>query len=663
MMTTRAAASGLVSVDRETSLVVPTNARDRQPSDSSSLGSTAWDASEALHVRRAVFAAPLQPQPSPHAYVENIFSPAMYAAMERFYPADSPALRRWDNPGDPSVRFGNYSRRQEIHIPAEAQRLTPAQRAFWLDAAAFLHGPVFARALLDRFEPYARSRFGDRIDDPAFVTDRLRGTMIVSQHDADYYLGPHTDRSEKVFTCLFYFPERDGLEHLGTTLYRPLDPGFACSGLVHHDPSHFAATETLPYRPNSALIFARTDVMFHGVRALTSEQLQGSRRRSIQMQFWLHNARPRAACKTSLWASVPAGMRVGADEEIGVRLTNRADCELDSSFPYTTNLSYRWFDSAGMPIAEDGVRTPLPRPLAPGETADGSMRVVAPRAPGRYLLRLSLVQEGVAWFDDIDPDNGAAEPVAVHDRDRAAEAPADIVPDSHDIALGAGWSAPERAGAEIFRRVEHRAIVHVAALRAVRHVLRIVADPAPNARGATFALAARLTDGRELGTVNLAKKGAVTFALPPQSPCAFSVELRAGSALRVFSIAVERTVDVFPAWATAASGFYPLERRDADVFRWVGSDATLTLDPSGTGALEFDAESGPGMRSRPFRLRVLRPGGGEVVSAEVGSRTRVRVPLGDVDRPRSLLLRAEGGGASVDGDPRTLNFRVFPAGA
>jgi hypothetical protein len=624
----------------------------------------AWDAREALHVRAAVFDAPLRPQPSPHVYVENIFSPAMYAAMERFFPADSPALRRWENPGDPSVRFGNYSRRQEIHIPAEAQRLAPDQRAFWLDAAAFLHGPVFARALIDRFEPYARARFGDRIDDPSFVTDQLRGTMIVNQHDPDYYLGPHTDRSEKVFTCLFYFPERDGLDHLGTTLYRPMEPGFRCTGLAHHDPARFAATETMRYRANSALIFARTDVMFHGVGALTAEQLQGSRRRSIQMQFWVHNARPRAACKTTLWASVPAGMRAGADEEVAVRLTNRAASVLDSSFPYTTNLGYRWFDAAGMPIpAEDGVRTQLPRSLAPGETADGSMRVVAPRAPGRYLLRLSVVQEGVAWFDDIDPDNGAAQPVAVHDRARAEDAPADVVPESHDVALGGGWSPPERAGAEIFRRVEQRAIVHVAALRAVRHVLRIVADPGPNARETPFALAARLTDGRELGTVNLAGKGAVTFALPPQSPCAFSVELRAGSAFQVFSIVVERTADVFPAWATAASGFYPLERHAADVFRWVGSDATLTLDPSGTGALEFDAESGPGMRSRPFRLRVLRPGGVEVVSAEVGSRTRVRVPLGDADRPLSLLLRAEGGGASVDGDPRTLNFRVFAAGA
>ena len=268
----------------------------------------AWDQREAEFVRRAVFGAALRAEPSPHLYVENVFSPVTYAEMLRLYPADA-SLHRWENPGEASMRFGNYTRRREIHIPAEAQRLPREQRAFWLEVAAFLHGEHFARTLLARFEPYARARFGDAVDDESFVRDRLRGTMIVNEHDADYYLGPHTDRAEKVFTCLFYFPEHDGLDHLGTTLYRPLEDGFTCGGLAHHDPARFARRETVPYRPNSALMFARTDVMFHGVHALTAQELRGSKRRSIQMQFWVHNARPREACKTTLWAAVsPAAM-------------------------------------------------------------------------------------------------------------------------------------------------------------------------------------------------------------------------------------------------------------------------------------------------------------------------------------------------------------------
>jgi len=650
-----------------------TNARPGALSDSGAVArASSWNGREALHVRRAVFGAQLRPEPSPHVYVESMFSPATYAAMERLFPTDSPALRRWENPGDPSIRFGNYSRRQEIHLPAEAQRLPPEQRAFWLDAATFLHGPDFARTLIDRFTPYARTRFGDRIDDPSFIADHLRGTMIVNQHDSEYYLGPHTDRSEKVFTCLIYFPEHDGLDHLGTTLYRPLEPGFTCTGLAHHDPAGFAPTETIPYRANSALIFARTDVMFHGVHALTTAQLQGSRRRSIQMQFWLHNARPRTECRTRLWASMPAGIGAATDVAIPMRLTNRAQSVLDSGFPYTTNLGYRWFDADGRLVDAEGLRTPLPRPLGPGETVDGSIRVAAPGTPGRYVLRLSVVQEGIAWYDDIDPDNGSAEPVAVYDCAGTADAPNDIVDGGEDIALGEGWYPAERVAGDAFRWVENSAIVHVAAVRPVRHVLRIVAEPGPGVGLRPFELSARLADGRELGTATVSGREAVTFTLPPESPCAFSVELRIGGSggrasahdarvldFRVFSMVVERTGDVFPAWAVPSSGFYPLERADAGVFRWIGGEAIVKLHPSRDDTLEFDAESGPGMQSRPFRLHVLRSDGGEVVTAEIGSRTRVRVPLGAVDRPPSLLLRADGGGASVQGDPRTLNFRVF----
>jgi hypothetical protein len=284
-----------------------------------------WDAAEAIHMRRAVLGAVISSEPSPYVYVENIFSTAAYAAIERSFPTDPNAFRRWSNPGEPSLRFGNYEQRQEIDVPREALALPPAQRDFWTAMAALVCGPNFARTLLDRFEPYARARFGAQIDDPSFVDARLPGSMILNQHDAGYFLGPHTDRSEKVFTCLFYFPEHEGLDHLGTTLYTPLQRDFTCSGLGHYDPARFERGETIPYRPNSALIFARTDIMFHGVHALTAQELQGSRRRGIQMQFWLRNTRPREQCKTTFAAALPATMRAGGEQSVAYELTNRDD--------------------------------------------------------------------------------------------------------------------------------------------------------------------------------------------------------------------------------------------------------------------------------------------------------------------------------------------------
>lgn len=64
------------------------------------------------------------------------------------------------------------------------------------------------------------------------------------------------------------------------------------------------------------------------------------------------------------------------------------------------NLSYRWKDPKGRVLIADGVRTPLPRNLAPGESVRLKMNIAAPERPGRYLIEVTLVQEGVAWFDE-----------------------------------------------------------------------------------------------------------------------------------------------------------------------------------------------------------------------------------------------------------------------
>jgi hypothetical protein len=299
------------------------------------------------------------------------------------------------------------------------------------------------------------------------------------------------------------------------------------------------------------------------------------------------------------------------------------------------------------------------------------MRVVAPRAPGRYLLRVSVIQEGVTWFDDVHPDNGSADAVTVWDGARADAD--DIVADSPDIALGTGWHAPERDAGGAFRWAGEDAVVHVAALRPLRHALNLLVEPGPGVGMRPFELTAQLAGGGDLGTVLVSSKQLVTFALPPQSPRVFSVVLRAAGGgrtyrrdprvlnFRAFDVSVARVADVFPAWAVPVRGFYPAERDGDTLFRWVGGDATVDLHGAHGDVLAFDAESGPGMDCAPFTLRVAGPDGRELATAEVAARTTVRVPLRGVPGAGVLTLRANGGGRVVSGDPRVLNFRVLPA--
>lgn len=81
-----------------------------------------------------------------------------------------------------------------------------------------------------------------------------------------------------------------------------------------------------------------------------------------------------------------------------IRLTNEGWDLWSSEADRNVFTSYHWLDGKGQMVTFDGERTPLPRPIASGETCDVSMTIVAPTAPGNYRLAVDLVREGVTWF-------------------------------------------------------------------------------------------------------------------------------------------------------------------------------------------------------------------------------------------------------------------------
>jgi len=64
-------------------------------------------------------------------------------------------------------------------------------------------------------------------------------------------------------------------------------------------------------------------------------------------------------------------------------------------------LAYHWLDERGNPIVWDGERTPLVRPVEPGETLRQVMHVRGPIPPGRYRLTLDLVEEQRFWLAEL----------------------------------------------------------------------------------------------------------------------------------------------------------------------------------------------------------------------------------------------------------------------
>lgn len=64
----------------------------------------------------------------------------------------------------------------------------------------------------------------------------------------------------------------------------------------------------------------------------------------------------------------------------------------------SVRLAYQWLDTEGNIIIRDGIRTYLEKEMAPGSSAQLNAMIQAPDKPGEYILRLTMIQEGVAWF-------------------------------------------------------------------------------------------------------------------------------------------------------------------------------------------------------------------------------------------------------------------------
>ena len=87
---------------------------------------------------------------------------------------------------------------------------------------------------------------------------------------------------------------------------------------------------------------------------------------------------------------------------VHVEVTNDSSVTWPVTGRSPVNLSYHWRDEEGAIMVHDGLRTPLPHDVRPGETVRSVATVKAPATEGTAFLEFSLVQEGVAWFYECD---------------------------------------------------------------------------------------------------------------------------------------------------------------------------------------------------------------------------------------------------------------------
>jgi len=106
--------------------------------------------------------------------------------------------------------------------------------------------------------------------------------------------------------------------------------------------------------------------------------------------------------------NIPAQMTAGrtATADITIRNTSKSKWPSKSNEKgrNAVHLSYHWFDRKGAVVVFDGLRTPLPHDIQPGESVQLRATIQPPDRAGKYTLEVTLVQESVAWFPERDGD-------------------------------------------------------------------------------------------------------------------------------------------------------------------------------------------------------------------------------------------------------------------
>jgi hypothetical protein len=98
--------------------------------------------------------------------------------------------------------------------------------------------------------------------------------------------------------------------------------------------------------------------------------------------------------------SKPTRLRAGATVTYQVKVNNSGSTPWPSSGPMLVCCCYHIVDTKGDTVIWDGERSVLPGDVAPGEHAQVPVAVTLPEHAGNYILRLTLLQEGAAWFDE-----------------------------------------------------------------------------------------------------------------------------------------------------------------------------------------------------------------------------------------------------------------------
>jgi len=213
------------------------------------------------HVLYRIANAPVHAHPYPHVYVRDVFPEDFYRELIAHLPPAG-AFRNLQSLGRVSADYPD-TRLVFPVTPDNVQSLGEPLTTFWTWVAQqFLTGEFMQQML---------SLFGRHLDQRLGGTDGLQfhDEALIVRDSSTYALEPHSDNLKKVLSFLFYLPADASMAHLGTSIYAPKDPDFACLKGLHYPFDRFHLVTTMPFLPNSLFAFVKAGNSFHGVEPIT----------------------------------------------------------------------------------------------------------------------------------------------------------------------------------------------------------------------------------------------------------------------------------------------------------------------------------------------------------------------------------------------------------
>jgi hypothetical protein len=234
-----------------------------------------------LHIAYRIANTPILNFPFPHLYIENILPHDFYSkiqenllkekemsSMPDLYPKNTGLAAYKD-------RFVmDFTRADSMN------KVGKKKREFWTSFGENFSKGAFGNLIQTKFKKFLDMRF-QYLDDVSF-----RHEMQLVNDKKNYSLGPHTDKPSKVISVLIYLPKDDSQKETGTSIYMPKDLNLLDKELPHqHYPhEHFHKVITMPFVPNSAVCFIKTNNSYHGVEKL---ERGDTNRWSLQYNLYL----------------------------------------------------------------------------------------------------------------------------------------------------------------------------------------------------------------------------------------------------------------------------------------------------------------------------------------------------------------------------------------